>query len=425
MRDGSQTVIGWSTTLRAEDNPTFGGSAGSSLALLNRLSFGFTRENSTSRFDLDVTGAFDAINYSDAASVSEFTGPTARVAFSTQGTDLILRATANYAETTIDTITGLTFSEDEGLGFEFGEGSVVRTGATLALIYGEDLPFGAAFNLKFDDRDYTDTIDPDYFDRTSTTGSLDLHFQVSPNISIKPYYSVTDYDADDLSGTSTLTTRFGVDSDLVVSDVLAFEVGVGTTRIDRTTTAPALTSETSNTVWSVAAQRDVPDGSHRVSLKRELANAGPRTTLTYNHDIELPVAALSYGIGLTRRANGGDVVVASLSYSLPLPEGIVTAGLTREVVTDADGDEELTSNFSASYSRQVNESSSLTFSLNGAELSDDTTQYALGASYSRALTSDWNLTAGVQHRSITEVGSDRETSNAIYVTVNRQWIARQ
>jgi hypothetical protein len=148
---------------------------------------------------------------------------------------------------------------------------------------------------------------------------------------------------------------------------------------------------------------------------------GQRETFEIGRDLETPTATISARLGVTRADEAGTDLIGRLRVDRALPDG--TLGLTLERGASYDDEPITTSLAGLSWSKSVNELSSVSLDLT-YELRDSASerieQVSFGAGYSRQLTADWNLDTGIGYRIRNDADGHAE-SPTLFVSLSRDF----
>ncbi len=417
---GTRVEFGLSTTLRADDNWfMLAAPSGRGVELANALSLDLTSATRTSKVDLAIGADLDSINLPATGVFSGLYDPYARADYSQSGPNSELTLGAEISRIDLDV------SRDA---FDVGGGDLRNATASARFEFGQDAALGGSFGLSFLSDTYIDNTNVANFDEETQTIDGSLSLAVSRKLTLGPKVSRTDYRADDAASTRTVTTVLGVTADADVSEVLNITAAVSRDTID--STIFALTSTTTSLDWNVAATITTPTGSQTFSIDRDLSTAGVRTGVFYDRVFAFPNFSATAGIGLTRTAAGGNEVTASFDLVQPLPNGEVSAELSRQVTTDASGTEEVNASFDGFYTYDLTDDAAilvdLDFSQSYSTASGPTGGDAsLSVSYDRSVTDNWSLLTGYEHRITDDGAGTVARSNAVFVTLSRSWVSER
>ena len=150
--------------------------------------------------------------------------------------------------------------------------------------------------------------------------------------------------------------------------------------------------------------------------------------LKFAQGVELPQGKIDYALGATL-SGGEPIFVGSVAYTQALPAGQLSLGVRRDIGTTSLGESRLTSGAWAGLSYKVTPISSFSVRIDYLEasetlLSGATTETEIKARYSRALTPDWDLSAGVSYRISEEEGVGTATSPSVSLGLSRTFLLK-
>ncbi|NHX27305.1 outer membrane beta-barrel protein, partial [Escherichia coli] len=153
---------------------------------------------------------------------------------------------------------------------------------------------------------------------------------------------------------------------------------------------------------------------------------GDRNTLRFSREMKLPAGSLNSSLGVTKFSGTGSELIGSLRWQRDLPTGSMNLRLKRDVRTASDDSDRISTTIGAGYSHAINDLSSLSFNasygmFDSTGSSNDSSRTDLSLNYSYALTSDWNLNAGVNYRVRDEDLVGKADSTTVYVGIGRSF----
>ena len=379
--NGRLLTFGIEQSFNWADNPGLATpSEGTRLRADTRLTFGAVFEGPR---DLLAFNSSLLLRSEDSGSGFDFglENPAAELTYTRSGATSSFTASAFLRES--DLAEGLALSEDDGIPILVLEDGAARsTGARLAYSFGDGGPFGGVLRAGLTDTDYRDTTDPDLVDNRTVTAGVGLRFTLN-------------------------------------------EVTEATLDIDRSLydEAGAAPAERSTTV-AAGLVRALPRGSLRGTLSTTFDVDGSRSGLSFGRSIDLPDGALSVDIGLTESEGGGTDVTGALVYQKELPRGGLSAQLSRAVTTDAGNDETLLTALSLGLTQELTTRIDLNMGADWTRSEDTasglvTDNASLNAALNYALTQDWTLNVGANHRIKNEDGLGRANSTSVFLSVGR------
>ncbi|MFN6979090.1 MAG: hypothetical protein ACK4OP_13260, partial [Gemmobacter sp.] len=214
----------------------------------------------------------------------------------------------------------------------------------------------------------------------------------------------------------------GIAARLRLSPVTNATVGLRWSRFD-----PVIGVARETTGIDVGLSQEFPRGSLGISFAADLLPEGTRLGVTLSRNVEFPTAELSAAIGATRPAGSDGIsVTGNLRYRQQFPLGSLTAEASSTVGTGADDTQRVITVLSLAYGQEIGPNSRIglnashtisTAVATGSEIA--TTSF--GASYSHALTADWNLTLGLNHRIRNETAVGQAASSGVSLSLGRRW----
>ncbi|WP_407496377.1 hypothetical protein [Pseudooceanicola sp. MF1-13] len=181
--------------------------------------------------------------------------------------------------------------------------------------------------------------------------------------------------------------------------------------------------------WSLSVTRDRKAGQVRASYQREIAPNGARDSLMFGGKSRTGIGAISARLGLMRDATVGGVFVGDLRYTRRLSQGRFEVRALRELRVQDGGAVQVVTEGSAKISHEVLRGGRITFDLGIADIRTlnrtvgARQRLRVGASYGVAVTSDWRLEGGIDHRVSRPGPFGRSTT--LFVTLSRDVLSAQ
>lgn len=410
QQGGTQFSFDLSSELRASDNWTMTDpSLGDSFQFNNTAKFGISSSTRASKVSINLGARLHVTDIAGSSGeVSGVADPFANASFERNTADGGVSLSASIS------------SQDRDIGTSTSMGTVINGDVSGGFTFGQNAPFGGSLNLHHSETDYTDGA-PDSDERT-TTASASLNLKPTSKLTLSPSASVVRNEVDaPSSDTETRTVALGATMD--VSSAITVSLTASSIEIESEGSG-----NSSGVTYSASVEAKAQNGSHKVTGQTDISNSGQRTSLNYLRSLDWGGTQAQFGIGVAEGANGDQNMTANVSASRDLPRGALSASIERGYVTGADGAESLDTNIDLSYRQELTESSSLLFSAAFKE-TDPTIKFresdtTVTASYSRQIASDWDLTAGVEHRiSDDEIAPSAVSSNTVFIRFNRSWLA--
>lgn len=382
---GVRLTFGIDTRLDSSSNPGLDADGGSARTELDTtLSLGYLTETRLSRLAFDASGRLRAQTGADEDSSDGFTDPALRLSYARAGAAASFDAEAFLLQTDLASDAAL----DD---FDSTSGTQRDIGGSLALQWGNDARVGYGLTAAYTDSDFQDgATDPD---RTRLTLGAEMRL--------------------DLTEAAQLTLAL--------------------TRL-RFDEAGAAARET--TALNAALEIARPRGPLSFGLSVEDTPDGTRTGLTFGRQIALPGGALNARIGLVRGVSGDIGVTGGLTYARSLPQGDITAAISRDITSGAEDDSERrVTRANLGLTRVLTPRTNLSLGLGLAESrttgdgGDESTLNANAeATLNYALTPDWDLNAGIRYRlRETEdplTGSETARDTSVFLGLSRGFEVR-
>ena len=399
--------------------------------LTSDLTFGIVSQTRTATLDARI--GFDGEYLNDPVSGDEFDAgsPVGSIRYTREAANSRFSFGASYSRDRVDDV--LTFLDEDfnPVDLIFDAGTLQRLRADADLAFGIEGPVGVTFGARFDDRDYIDTTDPDLFDRRTLTLSAGLRLQFSDVATGRLSVRATRYEDDDTPRTERDTYVLAAGLDYLVDPVTRVSIDANFTQIDESLAGFAL--PTVDAVgFGISAERTLSNGTIDASLSRDVGTDGTtRDSVSVGRDMDLPRGALSFGIGYSTSDTGEDALVADLALRRDLPDGSLSATLSRSVTQNDDDEETLITRLSLGYSREINSASDVrvTFGLGQSEDlaaagGGTTTRADLDLVYTRDFVADLDWSVGYRARYLEEPGTSSRLSNTVFTRIDRRFSIR-
>lgn len=385
--------LGVSQDFRGRTNPGLSSPSGDTdLTARTNLSFGFSSETRVESFTFNAGSSLVASNNRESQLLSD---PSVSVGYTRQNASMQFSLGAFANQSRITTSDLLLVELEDELGLEeglFGVGIVEtnatqrRYGANARLDFGRDAPFGGSVFVSQQDRRFSGTTNPDLVDSTRRTAGVSLRFDLTEVLRLNTGVTVTQFDEDG---------------------------------------APKRQTEQ----YSLGLALDRPDGSYSVSLSSAQTPEGGRNSLSFGRQLELPRGTLGLNAGVNLSPGGRRGVIGSVSWSEATPNGSIGLSLSRSVTSDARDRETVVTRFNAQTTQSLTPDlvgqASLGLQESTRSDTDETIRnLSLSASVRYALTPDWGLRAGADHR-IRRTDTNTASSSSLFLTLDREFIARR
>ncbi len=445
-QDGAETpaaprlVLDYEIELEADSNARLrANSPGATYSMRHDLGFAFRSETRTQSFslntDLIARIANDPRNDEFISDVSQGgvdldytrTASRSRLSFGAS----YRRDELVFTEPFFLDLDGDTIIDEAG--FTREDGTVTRSSVRTTLETGIDRPLSTVYSFSAQQRDFSETGDPDLFDSRSYRASVTAQLRFSPVARgrVTAGYRQADFDNFEERETQTATLSAGVA--YALNPTLSLDASVGYSRKSETETRDGDRVETvdEGINASIDLTQEMPDGVLFGTFSRSVQDAGFRSTLQVGRNFEFPNSELEASIGVTALDEGDLGSVFNLSYSRSLADGSLGASLQRRVAFSTLDEEKILTSAAINYSRQVTDLSRLGLNLDVARIEqvatedeEQRTEVAFTASVQRELTADWSLGFGYRGRYNDVEGSDNAVSNAVFLTLGRGFVIR-
>ncbi len=413
--------------LEYSDNPDLDFDGDSDFFGRTILAFGLESITKVQAFSFDI--GTDIEEWRDDESGVNFTNSFFALDYDRNTRNALLGFNASYRETDNDgNVSDEEFDQDGNIiNQNDGTREFYRLG--LEAEVGREAPIGASFAWIYSELNYTGTNDPSLNDQSTNDFSGQVDFRIDPRITANLTARYIDFDAGD-NGVSRETTGLGAGVVLEVSKVLTTAIGLSYDNIDRSGTE---TGSDDGLAASIDVTRALTNGTMGVAFDTEVAtnDNGRRSFLSFNRDMELPRGTLAYSLGVT---GAGDVIgqdpLFSVDYTHVRSTQLIGIGLSQQVRTDDNNDEQIDTTLRATFDQRINNSSSFGVNLSifdRNELGDnpnDGQRIELGVTYQYDLTRDWGLVGGYSYTRTTEDNASDRTRNTVFVGLQRnfQWL---
>lgn len=429
---GTQVDIGVGSTLRFDDNFELDpNSTGDTSIFDTNLSVGLSSITAAHNFNLIGTGVLRYANIPGRTSTG-FEDPTVRLNYNTSSLNSRLTVTGRYRDVDRDFLDPFEVEREEqqstGL---FANGGSVRSrnlGATWQT--GLTSPLGFTLSAQHSNTNYIDTFIPRLFDTETNSGFATVTGRLSPVTQLRASFGLTDYDAEDVPRTERLTTDYSVGVIQNISQSLVLDAQIGYTEVETDTTGG--TQNRNGGTGALTLTQTLPNGSLFANGVVSRNQNGSRTTFRFGRSLQLPNGSLTASLGATDGSAASIKPIASLSYRHQIGTDDFSVSLDRIPSTNNSSQDIIDTRISLGYGHVIDSLSRFDVTANygrsessgvgGAPTID---RANLTATYTRTLTSDWDMTGGVllRYRDDPTAGGEAN-SNAIFVTLGRTFSFR-
>ena len=357
--------------------------------------------------------------------------PTLRLNFVADSANSRLTFNALYRDVDRDFLNPFQVEQEEQqFGLLVGDGGQLRnTVAGLKYEIGLNDPLSFVFSLNHNDKQYANVVNPQIFDNRNDGVNATMIMRVSPVTTVRLNAGVKHYTADDVAQTDRTTTDYSVGLSQDINPALLLDAQIGITDVNTDTISG--TANKSGTTGSLTLTQTLPNGSVFGTISNTVNQNGTRTNLTFGRDLLLSNGSIKATLGMTRGNTGSKALIGSLVYNRQLANGNISLTVNRSASTNNSNQDILDTRFALGYGHNINTVSSVNFTLDwgrtqsaGSVGVTDVDLTNFNASYTRALTSDWNMTGGLTLRQRTETGKADAESTAVFLTLGRNFSYR-
>jgi len=308
-----------------------------------------------------------------------------------------------------------------------GEGTrnSLRLAARVALNADGPLSFTGFGRLS--DISFEDATDPDLEDRRNATLGGEFGFRLSPVLTLTTGGSIGREEIDDARQTERNRWRADVGMVGRINQRATLTARVGYSRVDTERRTGDETQE--GVVGDLRLAFAERRGETSFSFSTDLDENGERYTLSYGKSVAWDNSELSAMVGVSTNQDTDLRAVGNVNYRLAARDTALTLGLRQSATTDEDGQNVLNTNALAQLDRSLTRDTSIGLTVEGgltrveSDRDQDAERVNVTARVTRALTRDWNATAGYRYRFRgDEVDGDAE-SNAVFVGLARTFTA--
>ena len=434
---GVKMTLGVQSSLRSDSNyamSTPGNGRGT--VFDTRLSFGLTSETRASTLSFTAaTTARAAKLPAPAGSVTGVEDPTLTLSYTRTGARSRLDVNARYNKADLDFVDPLT--DQILIADPSNPGNFILTNATgtrTALSYGAgietgiDMPVGLTLRVNRSEIDYAGTVGASLYDTKTDSATATVRMDLSPSTQASLTVSATDYTARNATRTTRDTRALSLGLTHQFDEATQMTASVGRSRIVNDSLAGTVVRE--GTTYGLSASRAFAVGQVGLSYARSIDTNGSRDTLSLTHARETALSRMNLSLGLSKGSAGTTAVIANAAVSRDLARGRLNLSLARSVSTDDALNDVLSTRASASYAHEINDVSSMSFGVTFARTEDggagataQTDRSSVNITYNRALTEDWQMSAGVEHRRLDRT-TGTASGNAVFVTLGRSFDLR-
>ncbi|MCV2881849.1 hypothetical protein [Actibacterium sp. XHP0104] len=408
-------------------------SEGDTTLATTTLGYAFSSETATQSLSLNASAKYREGNVPAGSDTQlGLVEPRVTLRYALEGVDSKLTTNIGYREDDVTFLRPLSDfvdangvlilpSDAEDL---YGGGTRNDLDMSASLRTGIDAPLGFNLDLSHKDVSYQDVTSGGLNDfrrsKISAGSSIELNEVATANVGL----SFTRYEADDIDNTERDTTQVDVGLNYALSARSRADVSIGYTEIE--TTESGVTTTTTGPVFRAGYEIDMANGTAGATFASTQKEDGERNTLRFSREMTLPAGSLETSLGVTKFSGTGSELIGGVRWQNDLPTGSMNLRLNRDVRTASDDSDRIATTIGAGYTHSINDLSSLSFNASYAMFdntgsSNDSTRTDLSLNYSYALTSDWDLNAGVTYRVRDEDLVGKADSTTVYVGIGRSF----
>jgi hypothetical protein len=337
--------------------------------------------------------------------------------------------TASYRETDV----GVDVEEDfDGTDLIVDQGTRISTRFGADLTLGRDAPATYIAALRYDDRRFEDTEDPDLTDRTRLAFDQSLALDITRTTQVVFSLDYIEIDEDDEFDTFETNVDARIGLRYRARTGLTAQANIGYSRDETEVDLPdgSLTLTEEAPVFGFGVTQPWRGGTVGLDFDRTVSDAGARSRLTVSRAVELPRGAFSATAGLTIGDDDDEPrFIGGLSYTEDLRRGRLALNFSQEVGEDDDDDGEfLRSRFGIDYAHRLSRISQIALQMDlsatdefGDE-ADDRQQLRAQVVFRRQLTEDWSFNTGYRHFNSRASDRDPIIENEIFANVSRTFV---
>ncbi len=423
QNSGFSGNIALTSTVDFDTNPGLVAvSPGTVFGITEKLGFSVKSETSTQLLEFVGNAGLSYSQTFGGGTVTSFNTPTGTLRYFRESANSNLDLSGSFW--TGDVVSSFDADPSAATSIIVDTGTLTTANAALVYNWGVNSPLGFSLNASYDQRDYESITNPLLFDETTSQIGALANLRISPSTQGTLSVNYIDYVAGDAISTNSQTTdfSFGVNHDLANALLLTGNVGFR----DKTTTASGVTTVSNGFFGGVGLTQTVSNGSVFGNVRFDGSRALTTTALTFGRSLDLTDGSLT-GTLTADMVTGADVqLLATAAYTKQFTDGAFSLDLSQALYTDNLGQDIKQSNLAIAYQKNLNSNAGLNLSLDlsrsengGAGSFAALNRATLSASYSQALTSDWDVAVGYAHRQNSGDAIATASSDSVFLTLTR------
>lgn len=345
-----------------------------------------------------------------------------------------------------------------GPNFFFDETDVIRDDGTrettrmaASLEIGRRDPIGLELGASFQERNFSDTEDPDLSDASNAAAEAALRFDLSRRLTFRLTASRVDVeDGGDILDSDQTETAYGgrltwqatprtrVDASLARArteternETVEITSTVTGLFVERIPTGRREFEELDGLEGELSVRHRMPNGTLEASLERELTGNGDIDRVALARRLSLADGSdLRLQLGAARFEGSDTVPTFDLRYTRLLKAGLFETSLQRGVAVDSDDQNVTRTRLNVTHVLPVTPISDLTTTLGVVEIGvvdgfePDQIGADLAVTYSRAIGQSWSMDVGYEGFLSRDEGDASNTENILFVNLRRSFDLR-
>lgn len=398
-------------------------SPGTSTKLYERLTYSFIAATNSQVFEFSL-GA--QLEYEEIQGVGTDFGieePALKFLYSKSSANSEFSIDGDYWQGDISTAFDVDPTDPGLIGVD--DGTLLRTNTNIAFETGLNSALGFFGSAGYQTRDYSKTSNREN-DTSTFIYDVGAVFRFSKTTEGTLSFGQEKFKEDNAASrkvdTSDLT--FGISHELGNALTLTGQFGYE----DRTTKAAGISVTESGYFVGAGFSQERPNGLFFGGVDYNGTRFRDEYSVNVGRSLELPDGSLSANITLTNIEVDGLQVTGYIDYIRRMATGELAISLSNEQRTDSSDRDILFSKLAVGYEQEINSFSSFEVSL---DLSRTQNKYfsaafpiedraTFTASYSRAVTPEWDLNVGYSHREYTATNTTTNAnSDSVFLTLTR------
>ncbi len=413
----------FTTSVDLDTNPDLAAvSPGTDLDVSETLGFSVRSETSTQLLEFFGNTDLTFTQTLGGSSTSTFNSPTGTLHYYREAADSNLDLSGSYW--TGDVINAFDADPTTATSIIVDAGTLTTAKAALVYNWGVNAPLGFSLNASYNQREYKGITNPLLFDETTSIIGASANIRISPSTQGTLAAAYKDYVATDAISTNTQTTdySFSVNHDLANALALTGNVGYR----DKKTTASGISTVENGLLGGIGLTQTLTNGSVFGDIQFDGSATNNSTALSFGRSLDLPDGNLTARVTADFVSGSNVQLLASASYTKQLSDGDISLDLSQSLYTDNLDQDIKFSTLAVAYQKALNSNAGINLSLDlsrsedgGAGSAAALNRATLSASYSQALTPDWDISVGYSHRQKSGEAISTANSDSVFLTLTR------